>query len=280
MNLDMAISRELKRSPMENAMHGVSENLGGQYQMKALPQTMATVDDLFGTNLGNYSTGGVSRPSYKAKEDTHTPSDFADVISGYTLAYHADTNKWCLYNGVIENQNPDMLTKVVRFLRGEKTVPAMPPVEITKYGEGSAHRFLSALESEPDISSDVKKVIANRVVRVMSGDAAAMNLSDGHTVADTSQMSTIDIAGSTPVGGSSFNNGAMELNMAETYSGVSKQRNSTFMGDTVIPAPVSKAQVYQTSSAVGFNQNNAGLINRPPTKVPLQGQFTKTSRSF
>ena len=280
MNLDMAISRELKRSPMENAMHGVSETMGGQHQLKALPQTMATVDELFGTNLGNFTTGGVSRASYQDKADKHTPSNYADVISGYTLVFDAATNKWCLYNGVIEQQNPDMLTKVVRFLRGEPTVTPMPPVEITKYGEGSAHRFLTALETEPDISSDVKKVIANRVVQVMSGDVAMQNLQGGHTVADTSQMSTVDIAGSTPVNGNNFNNGAMELNMAETYTGTRKQRNSTFMGDTVVPAPVSNAQVYQTSSAIGFNQNTAGIINKPPTKVPLQGQFTKTSRSF
>ena len=30
MNLDLAIQRELKRSPMDSAMHGVTETMGAQ----------------------------------------------------------------------------------------------------------------------------------------------------------------------------------------------------------------------------------------------------------
>ena len=39
------------------------------------------------------------------------------------------------------------------------------------------------------------------------------------------------------------------MNLAETYGGVTKQKNHTFMGDSIIPAPVSRAQVYQNTAA-------------------------------
>lgn len=278
MNLDMVISRELKRSPMENALHGVVESLGAEYQLKALPVTITKVEEMFGMNLGTYTTGGVSRPSYEEK--TKKPiSHYADVVDGYTLVYEAATGKWGLYNGVVKEE-PSMLGKVARFLRGESTTPPMPPIEIIKYGEGSGHRFLSALETEDDIPHETKLAIANRVVAVISGDASISNLQQGQTMVDNSGLSMIDIAGTTPVGSTTMTNGAMEMNLAEEYGGVKKQRNSTFMGDTLIPTPISNAQVQQHSSALSFNQNTAGIINRPPTKVPLNGKFTKTSRSF
>ena len=45
-------------------------------------------------------------------------------------------------------------------------------------------------------------------------------------------------------------------------------------------AKVTKAQVHQNTAAQGFNQNSAGLINKPPTKMPANGTYTKTSRSL
>lgn len=291
MNLDMVISRELKRSPMENALHGVVENLGGQYQLKALPSTVAQVEDLFGTDLGNYTTGGVSRPSYK--EAAPPIENYADFIDGYTLVYERATKKWGLYNGVIKNNNNNgLLGKMARFLRGESATAdaAASNTEIIKYGEGSGHRFLSALETADDIPHIVKVAIAERVVSIMSGvmpassitaDSVNSTISNGAGNGSSSNgAGNGSVAGTTPVSGSTMTNGAMELNLAETYTGVSKQRNSTFMGDTVIPSPLSNAQVQQHSSAISFNQNNVGLINRPPTKIPAAGKFTKTSRSF
>ena len=59
MNLDLAIQRELKRSPMDSAMHGVEENMGAGYTLKALPQTLKNVNEMFG------ETVAVMRPQFR-----------------------------------------------------------------------------------------------------------------------------------------------------------------------------------------------------------------------
>ncbi len=269
MQLDLAIQRELKRSPMDSAMHGVSENLGAGYTLKALPQTMKSVDEMFGVNLGQLNSHAGAAP--RITEKTIAPA-FSEPFDGMTLSWDPSGSKWTLSQSMAAPESG--LTKFWNTLTGKTTEPA---IIIVKYGKGSAHRFLSALETSDSITHETKLAIANRVVSTLNNEMAFPTLQNGLSVEDSSEM---QIAGTQPMSATNFNNGQMEMNMAEGMAGVSKQRNSTFMGDTVIPSPVSRAQVYQNASASAFNQNGAGLINRPPTKIPSQGNYTKVSRSL
>jgi len=271
MQLDLAIQRELKRSPMENAMHGVSENLGAGYTLKALPQTMKSVNEMFGVNLGQLNSHAGARPAIT--EATVAPA-FSELIDGYTLSWDPSGSKWSLSQGPVATKEESFWGRLWNNLNGTKPEPA---IIIVKYGKGSAHRFLSALEPNDSITHETKVAIANRVVSSLNSELAFPTLQTGLSVADTTEM---QIAGTEPVSGTNFNNGAMEMNMAESMAGTSKQKNATFMGDTIIPSPVSRAQVYQNSAATSFNQNTAGLINQPPTKIPVAGNYTKVSRSL
>jgi hypothetical protein len=273
MQLDLAIQRELKRSPMENAMHGVSESLGAGYTLKALPQTMKSVDEMFGVNMGQLNSHAGAAP--RITEKTVAPA-FSEVVDGYNLSWDPSGSKWTLSMGETVSEEPTSLWgRLMNTLNGnDKSGPA---IIIVKYGKGSAHRFLSALEPNDTITHETKLAIANRVVSTLNGELGFPTLQNGLTVTDNSQT---QIAGTQPVSATNFNNGAMEMNMAETMPGTSKQRNATFMGDTIIPSPVSRAQVYQSSAATAFNQNTAGLVNRPPTKIPDAGKYTKVSRSL
>lgn len=271
MQLDLAIQRELKRSPMDSAMHGVSENLGAGYTLKALPQTMKSVDEMFGVNLGQLNSHAGAAP--RITEKTIAPA-FSEPVDGMTLSWDPSGSKWTLAETAVAPEQQSGLTKFWNTLTGKTPEPA---IIIVKYGKGSAHRFLSALEVSDSITHETKLAIANRVVSTLNNEMDFPTLQNGLSVEDSSEM---QIAGTQPVSATNFNNGQMEMNMAEGMAGVRKQRNSTFMGDTVIPSPVSRAQVYQNASASAFNQNGAGLINRPPTKMPSQGNYTKVSRSL
>ena len=60
-----------------------------------------------------------------------------------------------------------------------------------------------------------------------------------------------------------YTNGSQEMSLAETYTGVAKLSNNTFMGDTVIPQPLSAAQVGTVRTALG---DPVGVHISPPTR--------------
>ena len=49
MNLDLAIQNVLKRSEMENAMHGVMSNFGGSYQLTSYTESAKSAESILGT---------------------------------------------------------------------------------------------------------------------------------------------------------------------------------------------------------------------------------------
>ena len=52
MELDGAILNALNRNPMESAMYGVGQDLGRQYELRALPRDISSTEDLLGVSLG------------------------------------------------------------------------------------------------------------------------------------------------------------------------------------------------------------------------------------
>ena len=69
-------------------------------------------------------------------------------------------------------------------------------------------------------------------------------------------------------------NGGLEMNLASAYHGVSKQKNDTFMGDTVIPTPLTQAQVGMLRTPLG---DPVGVHIAPPTR-PMGA--VRTNRSL
>ena len=62
MDIDLAISNTLKRSPMENAMHGVVSNLGQSYELHAIPQTVKRAEDILGHKVGVAHSNPLAKP--------------------------------------------------------------------------------------------------------------------------------------------------------------------------------------------------------------------------
>ena len=64
MNLDIAIQNTLKRSEMENAMHGVVDNYGGRYQLTSYSSTAKGAEAIFGKKMGTMSSNNLRPVSY------------------------------------------------------------------------------------------------------------------------------------------------------------------------------------------------------------------------
>ena len=87
MNLDLAIQNVLKRSEMENAMHGVMSNFGGTYQLTSYTESAKAAEGILGTPVAHMAPNALSRPTlvqkaevYEAKPPT---SNMSMMIDGY-----------------------------------------------------------------------------------------------------------------------------------------------------------------------------------------------------
>ena len=144
MNLDLAIQRELKRSPMDSAMHGVEENMGAGYTLKALPQTLKNVNEMFG------ETVAVMRPNSAASATLREPAPvipaFAADFGDMQLNWSPDGSKWSLSRIAPVEDQPSLLGRFWRRLNNKPE--NNNSISIVKYGKGSAHRFLTALETD------------------------------------------------------------------------------------------------------------------------------------
>ena len=118
------------------------ENLGAGYTLKALPQTMKSVNEMFGVNLGQLNSHAGARPAIT--EATVAPA-FSEVIDGYTLSWDPSGSKWSLSQGPVATKEESFWGRLWNNLNGTKPEPA---IIIVKYGKGSAHRFLSALRTQ------------------------------------------------------------------------------------------------------------------------------------
>ncbi len=80
MNLDLAIQNTLKRSPMENAMHGVVSNLGQNYELFSIPNTVKRAEDMMGQKIVLAHSNPLAKPVATAQ-----PIPWIDKV------HHADT---------------------------------------------------------------------------------------------------------------------------------------------------------------------------------------------
>lgn len=272
MNLDLAIQNTLKRSPMDSAMHGVASTFGGKYELKSYTENGSLQERLFGDSVGITSPIGSpelvkpvikeeSLPRLTAREETLQVGN-----SIYTVSYEPSNSTWTLNEFVPEEGFAGFLNKLMGRPNGGKKV-----THVVKMGSNSTHRFLTEVETS-SVPESVKRMAASLGV-------AAMAPLD---VKPTSLPNDLpEIAGTTPVSAQSFNqSNVMEMDLASEYTGVKKLRSNHFMGDTVVPTPLSHIHNGSFRNAEGFNQNPVGQHIAPPTKMAGAESFRKNSRSL
>ena len=275
MNLDLAIQNTLKRSPMEGAMHGVLSNFGAQYELRSYTENAGLADQLFGDSVAVTAPVGDAQLSKTVLPDdaTFAPpavQGFNQTLNiggeTYTVSYTTDNNNWTL-SRVVPTTGFDKF--VNWFKNGGKNEDATV-VLVTKYGGDSGHRFLTAVENA-DLGEEVRDQVISEVLAQMSPDITA--------VIQVPAQTELSLAGTSPVSSQSMNqSNVMEMDLASEYRGVQKLRSDHFMGDTIVPTPLSHIQSGKLRNAEGFNQNPVGQHIAPPTK--LAGAPRKNSRSL
>ncbi len=273
MDLDLAIQNTLKRSPMEGAMHGVLSDFGGTYQLNAYTESANAAESILGTPVAIMAPNPSARPgeSYSniplVTKSPPSAGSFSEAFDGYRLDHSGDT--WTLYR---------MQTEKAGFwarLSGKQDTVSEVAV-ITRDGTRSAQRFLTTLEDPSlPIPAAVRSRIASSVMANLQ--AGTVNVVQGGYSIDTDPSDdTIEMAGARPFSAEGFGStGPMELHMAPLNNGVAVQRNSTFMGDTLVPKPLSNAQIGNLRTPLG---DPVGVHIAPPTKVGTRSAL-RNSRS-
>ena len=156
MNLDLAISNTLKRSPMDSAMHGVASNLGdGHYRLNAFYESEEEAKAILGEPLASYVPNPVSayvRPP-TGPPATPNPASFSEELgNGYSLSYDQSSKTWALNKMSAKNG----LSGFWARLTGGDEAVATPM--ISKSGANSMHRFLTTIQ-EMDLPMEIKTKI-------------------------------------------------------------------------------------------------------------------------
>ena len=112
------------------------------------------------------------------------------------------------------------------------------------------------------MSASSKNQIASFVMTHMQS-TSVRSYQQGLTVDTQPLDDAITSSSSRKVLEANYTNGSQEMGLAQSYSGVAKLSNNTFMGDTVIPQPLSAAQVGTVRTALG---DPVGVHISPPTR--------------
>jgi len=302
MNLDLAIQNTLKRSEMENAMHGVMDNYGAQFQLTSFTSTAKGAEAIFGAPVAVMAANPLSRPTTtrtrKASEGSREPYS-ANIGEGYQLEYSPTGPSWTLYR--VEKTTPTVGDRLSAFFNGQKAQQDKLVPTIERSGTYATNRFLTTLDYRKDFTFQFKQQVASAVIAHMEGGTIS-DLQAGYTV-DTDPSDDIvegltagiiedtppaevengvEIQGSQPLSAEGFNrapnNAPLEMGLADAYTGVAKQSNGNFMGDTVIPTPLTRSQAGFSFDALG---NPVGIPIRPPTRIPPNAMYAlRNSRSL
>jgi hypothetical protein len=255
MNLDLAIQNVMKRSEMEGAMHGVMSNFGASYELMAYTDSAKSAENILGVTVGHMAPNAMSRPVMETKRAevyTATPptQDVSTTIGPMELSYTASSRNWTLSS----MGQPTFWNKLFGTAPSSKIL-------ITKYGTNASHRFLSAVENS-GMSASSKNQIASFVMTHMQSTSVRA-YQQGLTVDTQPLDDAITSSTSRKVLEANYTNGSQEMGLAQSYTGVAKLSNNTFMGDTVIPQPLSAAQVGTVRTALG---DPVGVHISPPTR--------------
>ena len=260
MELDAAIQNALNRNPMESAMYGVGQDLGRQYELRALPRDISTTEDLLGVSLG--IVGATEpRPIIPDVIDSgpECGESILDISIGtYKLAYEPASVTWALYK-------PETIEK--KFLLFIPYTTTDPGVKIRVSGPNARNRFLTSVEQSDTISYEEKKLISQRVVSHCFRSRSSME----NAVRETnptefipSEGNVLNASADLAFGNFSFAEPLIDLSLAPTYSGVGLLKNTaSIFGDTVIPQPLTMPTVDELG-------NPLGQVVLPPVGMSMQ----------
>jgi len=260
---------------MEGAMHGVLSNFGAQYELRSYTENAELADQLLGDQVAVTAPIGDAQLSKVVLPDNGTfapptTASFSQTINiggeNLVVSYNTDNNNWTLAR-IVPTTGIDKL--VNWFKNGGKSEDASTVV-ITKYGGDSGHRFLTAVENS-QLSNSIKDQVISEVLAQMSPNITA--------VIQVPAQTELSLAGPSPISSQSFNqSNVMEMDLASEYRGVKKLKSDHFMGDAIIPVPLTQMHSGALRNAEGFNQNPVGQHIAPPTK--LAGAPRRNSRSL
>jgi len=288
MNLDLHIQNVLKRSEMENAMHGVMDSYGGQFQLTAHSESAKLADQVWGVPVGVTSPNSLSRPSTSATktmrqaESSQGSGPLDETIgAGYRLTYSPEDNTWTLF---VVAPDPGSLAKFWHELTGR--TPESERISIQKSGTYAENRFLTELEYRKDIAASDKQIIISTVVDHSKSEFTTkyeltkdsqfgppLNVAYAETIqgpfgaslATTKQLE-MNRAGSQPVS---------NFNRANVNVGSSHARSiNTDMGSFHTPQPLTRAQAGLVQDVLG-NPSNKHFI--PGVNVPASAVSRHTS---
>jgi len=157
MNLDLAISNTLKRSPMDSAMHGVASNLGdGHYRLNAFYESEEEAKAILGEPLASYVPNPISayvRPPTQPPNLPNPESFSQEVGEGYTVSYDQSSQTWALNKVSVKNGLNGFWARLTNGNQTE-SVPL-----VSKSGANSMHRFLTTIQ-EMDLPMGMKSKIS------------------------------------------------------------------------------------------------------------------------
>ena len=285
MDLDLHIQNVLKRSEMENAMHGVMDSYGGQYQLTAFSESAKLAEQVWGVPVGVTSPNSLSRPSTSATKtirqaESSGPLD-ETIGAGYRLTYSPEDNSWKLF---VVTPDEGSIAKFWNKLTGQ--TPESERISIQKSGVYAENRFLTELEYRKDISARNKQIIISTVIDHSKSEFTTayeltkdsqfgppLNVAYAETIqgpfgaslATTKQLE-MNRAGSQPV--SNFNRAAVNLSSSHARS------INTDMGSFHTPQPLSRAQAGLVQDSLG-NPTNKHFL--PGVNVPASAVSRHTS---
>jgi hypothetical protein len=259
MNLDIAIQNTLKRSEMENAMHGVMDNYGGRYQLTSYSSAAKGAEAIFGKPMGTMTSNNLRRPSYKDSKKSEYVGSYQKAIGNdYSLEYDAGKSTWTLFQIVPVQKT--FGEKVRGFFSGDRSEDTTKKeVVIQRSGTYAAHRFLTLLDYRNDLSTDLKDQVSSCVIThmnsnnapVATADQAIGRTTDSPTIAYGAEtqtpfgaMSSLTpsmaktAVGSQPVSAQSFNTTSVNVSQA----GV-RQQSGGLGGNSFVPAPLTSSQM-------------------------------------
>lgn len=150
------IQNQMKRSPMESAMHSVASDLGnGHYQLSAHYQSENEATELLGTPIAKVSPVSSSafvRPPIQTTESKAIDS-FTQSIGDYSISYDSASQTWTLNkltaSGAIKTFWSNLMGK------SNKDSQQL----FSKSGANSTNRFLTTIEESKMSQSEKSKLV-------------------------------------------------------------------------------------------------------------------------
>jgi hypothetical protein len=158
MDIDLMIQNQMKRSPMESAMHSVASDLGnGHYQLSAHYQSESEATELLGTPIAKVSPSALFvRPPTQTRE-TNEIASFTQSVGDYSISYDSNSQTWTLNKLTTMNGMKSFWANLTGNSNQE------PQVLFSKSGPNSTNRFLTTIE-ESSMSAKEKSQFVQVVV--------------------------------------------------------------------------------------------------------------------